>query len=214
MDAQEIPLPTRAFEVPIAGDGTDNQFVTLEAVSPDLMHSMYIEVSGAPQGNTLSFMLPENLDPNLQFRLHGGNHYHAFDTLFPSTQSAYLLKPSIEIVEKKYAPGKHLSVKTMGEVDFVKVFLEGVVPRPNAANNIWFEWQLEGAPSHFVDLNLPKLQPYFPPGMQMEDVSKKFEVEIFRSGQYGYPDVARGFPWRSSTPLAAARGGYEWVKEK
>lgn len=214
MDVQEILLPTRAFQVS-STEVNDYLNVTLEAVSPDLMRSMYIEyLQTAPSSSgPLMFMLPENLDPNLQIRLHGGTHYYAFDTLLPSTQFGYLLKPSIEISEKQYVPGKHLAVKTKGEVDFVKISLEGVVYL-SSSDYRWVEWQLEGAPSQFSDLNLPKLQPYFPPGMRMEDVSKRFEVEIFRSGQYGYPDVARGFPWRSTTPLATASGGYEWAREK
>jgi len=66
-------------------------------------------------------------------------------------------------------------------------------------------------------LPIPKIQKYLPlkPGVELRQVFEHFTAQAFYSERHDYPEMAQGFPWRSTESFALAKNGtYKQIREE
>ena len=140
------------------------------------------------------------------------NQTYHIERTFRLDETIAISPPLLNITEHRREAGSdHLTLKCDGSPDLLKAMHYSF----SFDDRIEFFWQIDARRDLFEHLPIPKIEQYLalPSSLKFTDLFTKFTATAFYSGQFDYPDVARGFPWRSTEPFSLARGGYERIQE-
>ncbi len=188
---------------------TSGAWVTtsVTAVSPDTKNYVFLDLFESVQNGEQTFDLPYGIAPDWGYHVSFSDRTYFLEKTFPPGDTIFLKNPTINIVSKKSMPGKSISVKCTGPVDWLEATSQA------GTNSESLSWRVMGSPSAFENLQLPLAVKAYLPESAKAEIFKIYFLRAFSAPEYGYDGMAAGFPWKSLDPFAAGRQGYEMVQQ-
>ncbi len=199
--------------MPILGGFPGSFLCASYAVSPDFQQALplFLEDYIHPD-SMLHFRVPAGLPIDWKIYVTAQDQDCHIEKTFRLDESITLTPLLLSIYEhQREADSDFLTLKCIGPADLLRAQYRLL----SYDDRLSFTWQIDASRDRFKRLPIPKITQYLalPSSIKFTDLFTTITATAFYSGQFDYPDVARGFPWRSTEPFALARGGYEMIQK-